>query len=181
MALVLMSKKELKQIEVLSGLQEGRIDTASAAQLMRVSERQVYRLLKKFRNGGGASIAHGHRGQRSNRRISDGLKDHALDLVRKHYADFGPTLAAEKLFERDEIKISREALRSWMVEAGLWLPRAERKRLHQSRHRREHLGELIQIDGSEHAWFEDRGPKCTLLVFIDDATSQLMVSASLIP
>ena len=174
MALVLMSKRELNRIEVLARLSEGRIDAASAAQLMRVSERQVFRLLKKFRDGGAASIAHRHRGRRSNHRLSDALKDQVLALIREHYADFGPTLAAEKLFERDGIKLSRETLRAWMTEAGLWLPRAERKRFHQPRHRREHVGELIQIDGSEHAWFEDRGPKCSLLVFIDDATSTLM-------
>ena len=179
MALVLMSKRELNRIEVLARLSEGRIDAASAAQLMRVSERQVFRLLKKFRDGGAASIAHRHRGRRSNHRLSDALKDQVLALIREHYADFGPTLAAEKLFERDGIKLSRETLRAWMTEAGLWLPRAERKRFHQPRHRREHVGELIQIDGSEHAWFEDRGPKCSLLVFIDDATSTLMEHQSL--
>jgi hypothetical protein len=130
--------------------------------------------LKKFRDGGVASIAHRHRGRRSNHRLGDELKDQVLTLIREHYADFGPTLAAEKLAERDGIKLSRETLRSWMTEAGLWLPRAERKRFHQPRHRREHVGELIQIDGSDHAWFEDRGPKCSLLVFIDDATSTLM-------
>jgi hypothetical protein len=84
------------------------------------------------------------------------------------------TLAAEKLEERHALRISRETLRTWMIQAGLWLPRAERKRFHQPRHRREHLGELIQIDGCEHRWFEDRGPPCTLLVFVDDAISRLV-------
>ncbi len=174
MALVLMSKRELNRVEVLARLDEGRLDVPSAAQLMRVSERQVYRLLKAFKNGGAASLAHRHRGRRSNNRISLTIKDEVLALIRKNYADFGPTLAAEQLAERHGIKLSRETLRSWMIDAGIWLPRAERKRFHQPRHRREHVGELIQIDGSEHAWFEDRGPKCSLLVFIDDATSILM-------
>jgi transposase len=174
MALVLMSKRELNRVEVLARLSEGRIDAASAAELIGVSERQVYRLLKAFKNGGAASLAHRHRGRRSNNRISLAIKDEVLALIRKSYADFGPTLAAEKLAERHGIKLSRETLRSWMTDAGIWLPRAERKRFHQPRHRREHVGELIQIDGSEHAWFEDRGPKCSLLVFIDDATSTLM-------
>ena len=92
----------------------------------------------------------------------------------QHYADFGPTLAAEKLADRHDVRVSRETLRSWMIQAGVWRPRAERKRFHQPRHRREHVGELIQIDGCEHHWFEDRGPPCTLLVFVDDATSRLM-------
>jgi hypothetical protein len=83
-------------------------------------------------------------------------------------------LAAEKLGERHDVRVSRETLRGWMRQAGIWLPRAERKRIQQPRHRREHVGELIQIDGSDHRWFEDRAAPCTLLVFIDDATSRLM-------
>src|SRR5712672_1124561 len=102
------------------------------------------------------------------------LRDHAIALVREYYADFGPTLAAEKLGERHDVRVSRETLRGWMQRAGIWLPRAERRRIQQPRHRREHFGELIQIDGSDHRWFEDRAAPCTLLVFIDDATSRLM-------
>uniref|UniRef100_UPI000B34DC61 ISNCY family transposase n=1 Tax=Rhizobium sullae TaxID=50338 RepID=UPI000B34DC61 len=90
------------------------------------------------------------------------------------YADFGPTLAAEKLAERDGLRVSRETLRSWMVDAGLWLSRKQQRTFHQPRLRREAYGELVQIDGSEHRWFEDRGPACSLLVFIDDATGKLM-------
>ena len=95
-------------------------------------------------------------------------------LVRAHYADFGPTLAAEMLAERHGLKVSRETLRGWMTEAGLWLSRRQRRSFHQPRLRREALGELVQIDGSEHRWFEDRAEPCTLLVFIDDATGRLM-------
>jgi hypothetical protein len=94
--------------------------------------------------------------------------------VRESYADFGPTLAAEMLAERHGLTVSRETLRKWMSEAGLWLPKAQRRSFHQPRRRRERYGELIQIDGSDHRWFEDRGPPCTLLVFVDDATSRLM-------
>ena len=82
--------------------------------------------------------------------------DHAIALVREYYADFDPTLAAEKLGERHDVHVSRETLRGWMRQAGIWMPRAERKRIQQPRHRREHFGELIQIDGSDHRWFEDR-------------------------
>src|SRR5258705_11201075 len=88
--------------------------------------------------------------------------------------NFGPTFAAEKLAERHDLKVSRETLRSWMRQAGIWMSRAERRRIQQPRHRREHIGELVQIDGSEHRWFEDRAAACTLLVFVDDATSRLM-------
>jgi hypothetical protein len=106
--------------------------------------------------------------------LSDALREHTVSLVRQHYADFGPTLAAEKLEERHALRISRETLRTWMIQAELWLPRAERKRFHQPRHPREYLGELIQIDRCQHRWFEDRGPPCTFLVFVDDAASRLM-------
>jgi hypothetical protein len=98
-----------------------------------------------------------------------------LDLVRERYADFGPTLACEKLLERHEIALSKETLRKWMTEAGLWKSRRERRRqIFQPRSRRDCLGELVQIDGSHHWWFEDRGPKCALLVYIDDATGKLL-------
>ncbi len=97
-----------------------------------------------------------------------------LELVRQNYRDFGPTLAAEALLERHGVEVSRETLRKWMVEAGLWLSRKQRRTFHQPRLRRESYGELIQIDGSQHRWFEQRGEPCTLLVFIDDATSRLM-------
>jgi hypothetical protein len=97
-----------------------------------------------------------------------------VELVRTHYADFGPTLATEFLAERHGIRLGRETLRRWMTAEGIWLSRKQRRSFHQPRLRREHYGELIQIDGSEHRWFEDRGEPCTLLVFIDDATSRLM-------
>jgi hypothetical protein len=106
--------------------------------------------------------------------ISDGVRDYAVTLVRERYADFGPTLAAEKLAERDGLRVSRETLRGWMTEAGLWLSRKQRRTFHQPRLRREAYGELVQIDGSEHRWFEDRGDPCSLLVFVDDATGKLM-------
>ncbi len=97
-----------------------------------------------------------------------------LELVRQNYRDFGPTLAAEMLLDRHGIEVSRETLRKWLVEAGVWLSRKQRRTFHQPRLRRERVGELVQIDGSEHRWFEQRGEPCTLLVFIDDATSRLM-------
>jgi hypothetical protein len=97
-----------------------------------------------------------------------------LELVQQNYRDFGPTLAAEVLLDRHDVEISRETLRKWMVEAGLWLSRKQGRTFPQPRLRRESYGELVQIDGSEHRWFENRGEPCTLLVFIDDSTSKLM-------
>jgi transposase len=174
MGVVLMSKRELNRIEVLVRLDGGRLTTSAAADLMQLTTRQTHRLLKRYRDGGAAAISNRRRGQPSNNRLPDAMRNHAVALVREHYADFGPTLAAEKLAERHDLQVSRETLRGWMRQAGIWLPRAARRRIQQPRHRREHVGELIQIDGSEHRWFEDRAPPCTLLVFVDDATSALM-------
>ncbi|GAK70918.1 putative recombinase [Agrobacterium rubi TR3 = NBRC 13261] len=146
----------------------------SAAHVLALSERQVRRLLDRIRTGGAASIRHKAIGRPSNNRINDGIRDYAVALVRESYADFGPTLATEKLAERDGLQVSRETVRNWMVDAGLWLSRKQRRTFHQPRLRREAYGELVQIDGSEHRWFEDRGPACSLLVFVDDATGRLM-------
>src|SRR5215210_7098433 len=174
MSVVLLSKRELNRIDILPRLESGRLTPGAAAALLQISERQVYRLGRRFRDGGPAAIADRRRGRPSNNRLPDALRDQAVALVREHYADFGPTLAAEKLADRHDVRVSRETLRSWMIQAGVWRPRAARTRFHQPRHRREHVGELIQIDGCAHRWFEDRGPPCTLLVFVDDATSRLM-------
>jgi transposase len=174
MGLIAMSERDLQRIEILSKVIAGRMTLVSAAHVLDLSERQVHRLLERIRTDGAASIRHKAIGRPSNNRISDGVRDYAVTLVRERYADFGPTLAAEKLAERDGLRVSRETLRSWMTEAGLWLSRKQRRTFHQPRLRREAYGELVQIDGSEHRWFEDRGPPCSLLVFVDDATGRLM-------
>ena len=116
--------------------------------------------------------------KRSNHRHGETFRRTVLALVREHYADFGPTLASEKLAARHGLRVGVETLRQWMIADGLWVDRRHRlPSPHQPRRRRDCLGELVQIDGSEHAWFEDRGPMCTLLAFVDDATSRLMASA----
>jgi hypothetical protein len=122
----------------------------------------------------GGGLIHKGRGQSSNHRLSPGIRAYALELVSTKYADFGPTLATEVLLAKHDIQVGRETLRTWMVEDGLWLSRKQRRSFHQPRLRRESYGELVQIDGSDHRWFEQRGEPCTLLVFIDDATSKLM-------
>jgi hypothetical protein len=169
-----MSKRDIKRIEVLADVVAGRITSDSASLLLDMSVRQVQRLLNRYKDGGGAALIHRARGKRSNYQLNPGLQSYVTELVRQNYRDFGPTLAAEALQERHEVQISRETLRKWMIEAGLWASRKQRRVFHQPRLRRERLGELIQIDGSDHRWFEDRGEPCTLLVFIDDATSRLM-------
>ncbi len=171
----LMSDGELARFEVLRGLDQHRLTPAAAAQLMGLERRQVFRLLKAYRAEGASGLISKRRSCPSNRRKPEALRREALALIRERYWDFGPTLAAEKLREVHDITLGRETLRLWMIEAGIWADRKQRaKRVHQPRSRRECVGELVQIDGCEHWWFEDRGPQCTLLVFIDDATSRLM-------
>src|SRR6201997_1949254 len=175
MAVLSMSDGELRRLEVLRDVDRGDLPICAAAQLLGRSKRQVWRLLKAFRAEGAAGLVSKKRGRPSNRQTAAAVRTAALWIVRQNYADFGPTLAAEKLASEHGFALSSETLRKWMIEDGLWLGRKQRqKRGHQPRPRRECVGELVQVDGSEHWWFEDRGPQCTLLVFIDDATSRLM-------
>jgi hypothetical protein len=175
MTVITMSRKELSRLQVLIGLADGRTRVDDAATLMGMGRRQVYRLLDAFRTHGPDALVSKRRGKPSNRAHGAIFRQTCLALVRERYEDFGPTLAAEKLTEVHGLPIGVETLRQWMIEDGLWVRRRDRiKRVHQPRHRRDCLGELVQVDGCEHWWFEDRGPQCTLLVFVDDATSRLM-------
>lgn len=174
MGWVMMSARELQRIEVLAQIADGKLAADPAAGILGVTRRHLFRLLKTFRTDGAAAIRHKARGCAPNNRINDARREYALALIRENYADFGPTLAAEMLVQHHDLKVSRETLRKWMSAAGIWVPRKQRRRFHQPRLRRECRGELIQIDGSEHRWFEERAEACTLLVFIDDATSTLM-------
>lgn len=175
MAVLTVSDAELRKLDTLRRVDSGDLSIADAARVLDLSARQVFRLLGRLRSGGAAALASRRRGRPSNRRLSEALRSSAISLVRERYADFGPTFAAEKLAELHDVHLSRETLRKLMIDAGLWVDRrARRKRVYQPRYRRDCLGELIQIDGCEHWWFEDRGPQASLLVFIDDATSRLM-------
>jgi transposase len=172
---VSMSDAELARVGVLGDVAAGRLSVDHAAGLMGVSRRQAFRLLRRFREGGASALASRRRGRPGNRRLPEKVRTAVMTVVRERYADFGPTLAAEKLAALHGLAVSRETLRRWMMAEGLWADRKARaKSIHQPRGRRECLGELVQIDGSRHWWFEDRGPPCTLLVYIDDATSRLM-------
>jgi hypothetical protein len=174
-AVRIMSDAELSKFEVLRDVDAERLPVRAAAGVLGLSERQVWRLLKAYRLRGADGIISRKRGRPSNRKTPADVRQAAIDIIKARYADFGPTLAAEKLLELHDITVSRETLRAWMVAEGLWVARSKRRRkIYQPRYRRDCVGELVQIDGSEHRWFEDRGPKCTLLVFIDDATSRLM-------
>ncbi len=170
-----MRRRELDRAQVLLKVVARRLTQRNAARQLGLSERHVRRLVAAFEADGPAGLVSRKRGRPSPRRIADEVREHALALVRERYADFGPTLAQEKLSEEHAVTVSVETLRQWMIAADLWVPRAQRdRRVHQPRGRRACVGELVQVDGCEHDWFEDRGPRCTLLVFIDDATSRLM-------
>lgn len=170
-----MSKRELDRTQLMLLVQERRRTLGQVAEQLGLSVRQVERLYRAFKMGGPLALISKKRGRPSERRLPETLRESVLRLVRAHYADFGPTLALEKLRERHDAQLSRETLRKWMIDAGLWTPRAQRRqRPHPPRYRRPCLGELIQIDGCDHEWFEQRAPRCVLLVFVDDATSRLM-------
>jgi transposase len=159
----------------MARLAEGSLSQRAAAEALGITERQVRRLLRGYEAQGAVALISKRRGKPSNRRLASGLREYAMARVGERYADFGPTLACEKLRELHGVTVSAETLRSWMTAAGLWSTRSERrKRPQPPRARRDCVGELVQIDGCEHDWFEGRGPRCTLLVYVDDATGQLM-------
>jgi hypothetical protein len=175
MVVRIMSDKELARFEVLRDLDHKRLTAGGAAGILGLSRRQTVRLLKAYRACGLDGLISKARGRPSNRKTPADMRQAVMEIVKSRYADFGPTLAAEKLRELHALTVSRETLRAWMISEGLWATRKKRRgRVYQPRYRRDCVGELVQIDGSEHRWFEDRGPICTLLVFIDDATSRLM-------
>jgi transposase len=141
MGWVTMSERDLQRIEVLTDVLAGRRTIAAAATVLAVSERQMYRLLARYEDGGGSAPIHKARGRTSNRSLNAGIRRYAVELVRTRYADVGPTLATEILLEKHDLRVGRETLRRWMVTDGLWLSRKQRRTFHQPRLRREHYGE----------------------------------------
>lgn len=173
MELVTLTSKEIRRLEVVQALDARTLCQPEAARLLDLSMRQVKRLLRRYRQGGAPALASARRGCTPNNALAADLQERVLELYRQHYPDFGPTLAVEKLRERHGIHISRETLRTWLIAHDLW--RASKRRAHPRppRARRRCAGELVQIDGSPHRWFEERGARCTLLLAIDDATGRV--------
>jgi transposase len=172
---MMMSHKEAKRWQVMEQLLAGKIDQKEAGKQLAVSVRQIKRIVRRYRTSGLPGLINKQRGQVSNRRVDESIKTTATKLIGAHYRDFGPTLAAEKLAERHDIPLSVETVRQIMIAAGYWKPRKGAAIcVHPMRERRARLGELVQIDGSPHDWFEGRADHCTLLVFIDDATGKLL-------
>jgi hypothetical protein len=170
-----MSHEELDRFGVISRVREQRLTQVEAARILNLGVRQVQRLCAAVAQDGADGLISRKRGRPSSRRFPESFRRSIVTLISAHYSDFGPTLACEKLLERHGIAVSNETVRKLMMEAGIWRTRAQRKpKVQQPRLRRPCFGELIQIDGCEHRWFEGRAPACVLLVFIDDATGQLV-------
>ncbi len=170
---VIMSVKELRRVHVIRQAMEKKLTQAKAGSLLGLTPRHVRRLLQRMQAEGDAGLAHRGRGQPSNRRMPAPVKAKVLRLYETRYGDFGPTLAAEKLAEHYGITLSDETLRLWLRARGI-THFTRRKRAHRAwRERRSHVGELIQLDGSHHDWFEGRGPRCVLMAYIDDASSRV--------
>ena len=172
-----LSMEEADRAVVMGQVAEKRLRQREAAERLGVSVRQVKRLLARYRERGPGGLVSGHRGKASNNALGAGVRREAMELVRERYPDFGPTFACEKLVEVHGHRVSVETVRKWMVAEGVWRAKARRGvRVHQSRARRECVGDLVQIDGSPHDWFEGRGPACTLIVYVDDATTRLVAT-----
>lgn len=169
-----LTQAEVERAGVIGEVTAGRMKQRRAAEVIGVSVRQVKRLVRAFRAQGAVGLRSRRRGRPGNRRQPDELRAQVLALVRERYVDFGPTLLAEYLARYHTIRLAPETLRQWLIAAGLWRAKACKRHLHRARARRPRFGELVQIDGSPHAWFEDRGPRCTMIVFIDDATSRVL-------
>ena len=173
--IISMSMKETGRIAILERLMYKEIKQRHAAQMLSLSVRQIRRLVKRYKRLGVNGIPHRLRGRMSNNRcLNETGLGQITEIIRTHYADFGPTLAHEKLTAHHGIAFSRETLRKAMISARLWKPKRRKYvTVHQMRERRSCEGELVQLDGSPHDWFEGRAPVCTLLVYIDDATGKL--------
>lgn len=170
-----MSMREVDRLKTIQAVVDGALRAGTAAQRLELSRRQLERLVQRYKAEGAGGLISRQRGRPSNHQLPPGTAERAVALIQERYADFGPTLACEKLRECHGLTLAKETVRVLMMAAGLWTPCRQRApRIHQPRNRRSCLGELVQIDGSDHAWFEGRAPACTLLVFIDDATSRLM-------
>jgi hypothetical protein len=177
---VTMSNKELDRLKVIHSVIKKHLTWDEAAAQLDLSNRQVGRLCVRVRKEGNKGIIHRLRGKPSNHLLDPVTVNIATAIVKERYADFGPTFANEKLLECHKIDISTSSLRKAMIEANIWKPRKSHPKHRQWRQRRSCIGELIQLDGSDHDWFEGRGPRCALLLFIDDASSKI-IYAQFIP
>ena len=170
---MVMKRRELRRLEIVKKTIAREVRQKEAGMLLDISERQVRRVVHRVREEGEKGVVHRLRGRSSNRKKPEGVKERILKRYRDRYGGFGPTLACEKLMERDGIKLSVETMRQWMMGAGLWAGRRQREKHRQWRERKSYFGEMVQMDGSHHDWFEGRGEKAVLMGYIDDATGNV--------
>jgi hypothetical protein len=165
-----MSASDRIRLDAMQRVKRGEVSVVAAAELMEVSLRQCRRLWKRFLTLGDAGLIHQLRGRGSNRRLAEDLSQRIVKRHQEIYANFGPTLACEKL-AAEGLVVSPNTLSGMLKARGLWVRRRRRGKHFKRRERRSSLGSMVQMDGSHHAWFEGRGPRCVLMVMIDDATS----------
>jgi len=171
--IIMVRQRELRQLHVIQKVLERVIKQVEAAEVLSLSSRQIRRIIKRVKIEGDKGIIHKSRGKPSNRRIPDKIRDKVIKLYRSQYQDFGPTLASEKLVERDGIRINDETLRMWLIHSGDWKKTRKHRGHRRWRERKPHDGEMVQMDGSHHDWFEGRGARCVLMGYIDDATGRV--------
>lgn len=172
---VTFAMRDLDRLKCIQAVVDGDLKLVRASERLGLTTRQVRRLARRYAARGPVGLISKRFNRPSNNRLDDALAEQVIKILRSTYADFGPTLATEKLRTKHGIDLAKETVRQLQIAVGLWIPRKLRPpKIQQPRMRRACIGELIQIDGCEHHWFEDRGPACTALVFIDDATSRLM-------
>jgi transposase len=168
-----MTQKDRDRLKILHEVEKGHLTQKQAGVQVKLSERWVRKLLARLREEGDGGILHRLRGRPSKRRLPEAVRQKVVKVVKREYADFGPTLAAEYLAERHGVKLSKETLRQILMAAGVWKRKRRRvEEVHVWRARRACWGELVQWDTSEHDWLEGRGPKLYLLAMVDDATSR---------
>jgi DNA-binding Lrp family transcriptional regulator len=171
--IIMIRQKELRRLHVIHRVLDGEITQVKASEILSLSERQIRRIVKRIGQEGDIGIVHKSRGKESSRKLPEKVTDKVVYLYQQKYQGFGPTLFSEKLAELKDIHISDETARKWLIEAGQWEKGRKKRQHRQWRQRKEHYGEMVQMDGSHHDWFEGRGPECVLMAYIDDATNRV--------
>ncbi len=170
--MIMARPKELKYLHVIRKVLDKAMSQVEASAVLSLSPRQIRRRVKRVRLEGDRGVIHRSRGRPSNRRISEEIRGKIIALYRSEYSDFGPTLASEELLERNQLRVNDETLRLWLMQSGDWSKRRKRRSYRRWRERKPHRGEMVQMDGSHHDWFEGRGSKCVLMSYVDDATGR---------
>ncbi len=171
--IIIMSVKEIEKLKVITDVTEKRISQKIASKRLNLSSRQIRRLIKRFKTQGAKGLTNKHRNTVSNRKLPDDLRLKVLELYKQNYPDFRPTFFCEKLSELHNIEISKETARKWLLSEGLWKRERKIKLRKSLRERKPCFGEMLQLDGSKHDWFEGKRDKAVLMSFIDDATGMI--------